>query len=395
MSLVRRRKRRKLFRTPRFSRLFRRNSEAVFCPGNRVILYKNGGEFFPALLEACKQATSSICVEFYIIRDDRTGRSLASALTAAAARGVEVSLLYDYFGSLDTPGSFFRALERQGVRCRPFNPPAFKRGIHWLDKRDHRKIAVIDGRLAFTGGMNIGDEYAGFGECRYKWRDVGMRIEGPAVAELLRLFMESWQGEEGPPLETARYQHEPPTTGDDNVLIVSGAPHHNRSFIRSAFRIAMAGATESIRIITPYFLPGPRIVRSLLRAAGRGVQVQLILPAISDAPYIRLLSRAYYGTLLRGGIDIFEREGTVLHAKVMLIDDDWAVIGSANLDNRSFHRNYEVNVIVDSPGFGAQVADMFGSDLARSRRITLQEHEGRSRLARLVEWLLTPLSRFL
>jgi len=389
-----RKRRRKLFRTPRFFRLFRRNSEAVSCPGNVVVLYKNGGEFFPPLLEACREASRYICAEFYIIRDDRTGRDFADALAAAAARGVEVTLLYDYFGCIDTPGSFFRNLEKQGVRCRPFNPPAFHRGIHWLDKRDHRKIAVIDGRLAFTGGMNIGDEYAGFGECRYKWRDVGMRIEGPAVAELRRLFLESWQGEDGPPTSVTG-EAALPETGADNVLIVSGGPHHNRSFIRSAFRIAIAGAAENIKIITPYFLPGPRIVRSLLRAAGRGVQVQLILPSISDVPYIRLLSRTYYGTLLKGGIEIFEREGTVLHAKVMLIDDDWAVIGSANLDNRSFHRNYEVNVIVDSPGFGNQVAAMFDTDLARSRRITLEEHEGRSRFAKFVEWLLAPLSRFL
>ena len=178
-------------------------------------------------------------------------------------------------------------------------------------------------------------------------------------------------------------------------MIVSGGPHHNRSLIRSAFRIALAGASEEVRILNPYFVPGPRVLRSLLRAAGRGVRVQLVLPAKNDVPLVRLISRSYYALLLRGGIEIYERQGTVLHAKVMLIDDYWTVLGSANLDNRSFHRNYEINAIIDSRKFGTQIAEMFEEDLARSLRIVLAEHERRGFLVRLLERCCEPVSWFL
>jgi phosphatidylserine/phosphatidylglycerophosphate/cardiolipin synthase-like enzyme len=191
----------------------------------------------------------------------------------------------------------------------------------------------------------------------------------------------------------------PPLTlspaGEADVIVVSGGPHHNASFIRSSFRMALAGAANSIRIVTPYFVPGPRIVRSLLRAAKRGVRIQLLLPSISDVPLIKIASRAYLSTLLKAGIEIYERQGTILHAKVMLIDSCWATLGSANLDLRSFHRNYEVNVVIDNPEFGRQIDEMFTEDLTRSRRISLQEHEKRPWIEKFLERLCDPIRRFL
>jgi cardiolipin synthase len=396
MSLIRRKRKHRFPRTPRFFNIFRRNSQVSFARGNRVELFDQGWSFFPALLKACREAGEELCLEFYIIRDDSIGRSFAGELQNAAARGVEVCLIYDYIGCFDTPGSYFRQLERGGVKCLPFNPPPFHWGTTWFDKRDHRKMAVIDGKTAFVGGVNIGDEYAGFGESPEQLRDLGMRIDGPAAGELRKLFRANWEDERGTvPFDWTK--ETPPITdeGDADVMIVNGGPHHNRSLIRSAFRMAIAGAAESVMIINPYFVPGPRVVRSLLRAAGRGVRVQLILPANNDVPLVRLVSRSYYTPLLKGGIEIVEREGTVLHAKVMLIDETWVVVGSANLDQRSFHRNYEVNVIVDNPAFGRQVADMFGEDLARSRRIIIEEHERRSWLVRLMERFCAPVSWFL
>lgn len=274
--------------------------------------------------------------------------------------------------------------------------PPFKKGIAWFDKRDHRKMALIDGRTAFIGGLNIGDEYAGYGESPERWRDMGIRIDGPAAGDLKKLFFDSWQGEGGAPPAVGEGRREAVEAGKGaKVMIVSGGPHHNRSRIRSAFRMAIAGASEHVKILNPYFLPGPRVLRSLLRAAGRGVRVQLVLPERSDVPLVSLISRGSYGLLLREGIEIYEREGTVLHAKVMLIDDCWGMIGSANLDQRSFHRNYEVNVIVDSREFGRQVAGMFAEDLLRSHRIVLEEHERRGFMVRLMERLCTPISWFL
>ena len=394
MSLIRRPRPHRIFSSHRFFNRFRRSTEAVFSPGNRLTLFRHGGEFFPALFDSLDEAKRCICLEFYIIRDDAIGRRLAESLGRAARRGVAVYLLYDYIGSFETPTAFFRSMEKSGVHCVPFNPPPFRRGLTWFDKRDHRKIAVIDGEIAFTGGLNVAEEYAGFGESHKRWRDMGLLVEGPAAVELQNLFRENWHGETGafPP---ACSQEPAADQGEDSVLIVSGGPHHNRSLIRSAFRMAIAGGAGTITIATPYFVPGPRIVRSLLRAARRGVKVRLLLPARSDVPLVRLVSRGYYAPLLKGGVEVFEREGTLLHAKVMLIDDYWAVIGSANLDQRSFHRNYEVNVIVASHEFGAQVAEMLDEDIARSRRIVLEEHERRGLLVRFLERLCAPIKWFL
>lgn len=397
MRFLRRKRKNRIFRTPRFFRFFRRNTEASVSEGNRVKLFRQGGEFLPALFQAFQEAEYLIVLEFYIIRNDCTGCAFTEALSLAAERGVAILLLYDYVGCFDTSGSFFKRLGKKGIRCLPFNPPPFKKGIAWFDKRDHRKMAVIDGRTAFIAGLNIGDEYTGYGESRERWRDMGIRVDGPAARDLEKLFFDSWQGEGGTVVVGGDRRELPAVESGKGakVMIVSGGPHHNRSFIRSAFRMAIAGASNHVKILNPYFLPGPRVLRSLLRAAGRGVRVQLVLPDKSDVPLVSLISRSSYALLLKGGIEIFERQGTVLHAKVMLIDDCWAVIGSANLDQRSFHRNYEVNVIVDSREFGREVAGMIGEDLKMSRRIVFEEHERRGLVVRMMERFCAPISWFL
>ena len=379
--------------TRRFFARFRRSTEATFSTGNRAVLLRSGRVFFTDLFAALEQATTFICLEFYIIRADQTGRQLAAILQRAVQRGVKVELLYDYIGSFETPASFFSALEQHGIRCAAFNPPPFRKGLSWFDKRDHRKIAVIDCRLAYVGGLNIGDEYAGIDAAR-SWQDMGLCLEGPAALELHQLFAENWQ--EATALLSLPCSCSPvPIAGDASVAIVSGGPHHNRSRIRAAFLLGMASAGAGIRIETPYFVPGPRFIRAMLRAVRRGVEVEIILPAHSDVPLVQLVNRSYYAALLKGGIKVYEREGAILHAKVMLIDGSWAVVGSANLDQRSFHRNYEVSVIVASPEFGRQVEELFSAELSCSRPVVLSEHERRSWLIRWLEWLLLPLNWFL
>lgn len=392
---MRRKRKQLLFRTTKFFDFFKRNTEAVSFLGNRATLYRYGSEFFPALLEAIPQAQTSICLEFYAINDDQTGRTVADALLAAAARGVRVYLLYDYIGCFDTPTAFFKRLSKGGVCCRAFNPPPFRKGIAWFDKRDHRKIVVIDGWCVFTGGMNIADVYSGLGKKQTKWRDVGLRIEGEVGLELLRLFQETWAGECGIPPGGCDPGPAPLVFGDAKVSVINGGPHLKRSFIRSAFRLAIAGASESVTIASPYFIPGPRVIRSLLRAAGRGVRVRLLLPYKSDVPLVRLVSRTYYAQLLKNGVEIFEMDRAVLHAKVLLVDGNWTMVGSANMDLRSFHRNYELNVVVDSYDFGAQVEEMLEADLAGARPIVLHEHERRGWSVRVLERLFSPVAWFL
>ena len=368
---------------------------AVHFPGNRVVLLRHGGDFFPALFQAMSEARTTICAEFYLIKNDSTGTIFARSLMDAAARGVQVALIYDYIGCYETPFAYFQQLQESGIHCLPFNEPAFTR-LRLLDARNHRKVVVIDGVTAFLGGLNVGDEYAGYGDSFKHWRDAGIRLDGPAAGQLRRLFRRTWTREGGrkiprpPPRQPVNVP-----MGDADVVIVNGTPHQTRSVIGSSFRLAMAGATRNISIMTPYFVPGPRVVRSLLRAVRKDVRVQMILPSVSDVPLVQLASRVYLMPLLKAGVEIFERQGTILHAKVMLIDDCWVTVGSANFDYRSFHRNHEINVVIESREFGTQVQAMFAEDLQQSRRITVAEYERMSLLERLLQWLLSPLSRFL
>jgi len=363
---------------------------------NRVALHPNGPHFFQALFSAIRSAEHYILAEYYLIRNDSTGSAFAAELVDAHRRGVKVFLIYDYIGCVETPSAYFRNLARQGIELVPFNVPSFKRGILWFDKRDHRKMTVIDGRQAFLGGFNIGDEYAGLVSGPFSFRDVGLNITGSAVRELEHIFFETWQMErDEPPRIPACGESATPHPGRANVIIVSGGPHHRRSYIRSAFLAAITSASESILIVTPYFVPGPRIIRSLLRAVRRGVRVRILLSAKSDVPLMRFMGRSYYSALLKEGIEICELERELLHAKVMLIDGERTVIGSANLDQRSFHRNFEINGIIDNSAFGRQIARMLEQDFRDSRAVTLEDHERRGKLSQILERIVTLFAWFL
>jgi len=365
---------------------------------NRVELFPEGRHYFLEMLAAVRLAQHSILLEYYTINNDTIGNELAAGLVDAVQRGVRVQLIYDYIGCVETPTSYFNRLALQGVDLLPFNKPSFRRGVYWFDKRDHRKMTIIDNQLAFLGGFNIGDEYAGRFEGRRRFRDLGFSIRGEAVVELIRIFYETWQMERDDPGIQAPVSYSVSAanaTGDALISIVSGGPHLRRSYIREAFQVNIASAAKEILIATPYFVPGPRIIRALLRAARRGVRVNLLLPARSDVPLVLVLGRSSYSTLLRGGVEIFELEREILHAKVMLIDEERTVIGSANLDQRSFHRNYEINCIVDNVEFGGQVRSLLREEIAGSRQVELDIHERRGLLIRFMERVISLFSWFL
>ncbi|OGU17613.1 MAG: cardiolipin synthase B [Geobacteraceae bacterium GWC2_53_11] len=365
---------------------------------NRVELFPVGREFFEALFTSIRSAEHTILLEYYIIHADHIGNELAHELGDAVQRGVTVKLIYDYFGCLDTPAAFFKNLTRLGVQLLPFNVPSYKRGFYGFDKRDHRKMTIVDGRLALLGGFNIGDEYAGCVAEKMNFRDLGFSIRGEAVCELEAIFHETWHGERDnnyvrPVFERSRATRK--KNGDAAVNIISGGPRQRRFYIREAFQVNIASAAEEILIATPYFVPGPRIIRSLLRAVRRGVRVRLLLPARSDVPLVLLLGRSSYATLLRGGVEIFELEREILHAKVMLIDAERTVIGSANLDQRSFHRNYEINCMVDNIDFGEQIRALLLEEIDGSRPVELDAHERRGVMIRIMEKIVSLFGWFL
>jgi len=356
---------------------------------NRITLYRGGGGFFPSLFDAIRKAERFILAEYYIVHNDRTGTAFADALTDAVRRGVQVFLIYDYIGCIDTPAVFFRNLAAAGVEVVPFNVPSFRRGIHLFDRRNHRKMTVVDGRLAFLGGFNIGEEYSGLAEQSRRFYDMGFSLEGSAIGELVQIFAETWQKERGQPLllppgaDSAAADGGPP--GGADVVIISGGPDFPFPRIRNAYLISIAAATEEILVITPYFVPGLRMIRALLRAARRGVRVRLLLPARSDMPAVRILAHAYYGVMLRAGIAIGEMAEEILHAKVMLIDGRQAVIGSANLDQRSFHRNYEINFMISDEDLAGRIRAIHEEDFTNAQPVSLADHERRGMVVRLLE----------
>ncbi|HEY3308036.1 MAG TPA: phospholipase D-like domain-containing protein [Desulfuromonadaceae bacterium] len=392
-------------RLPRIMRLLKRIRPAslpVTYRNNRVVLFPDGPGFFRSLHAAIRSAQNFILLEYYMIRADQTGYALAGELAVAVERGVRVLLIYDYIGCVETSPVFFKYLSQRGIELIPFNKPSFRRGVGWFDKRDHRKMAVIDGNLAFLGGFNIGDEYAGVVALMDCFRDVGFSVSGKAVQELVSIFRETWQMERGDFPDLPDQPHPVPDKaghsrrhGQANVIIVSGGPHHRSSYIRSAFLLSIASASEEIIIATPYFVPGPRIIRSLLRATRRGVRVCLLLPSRCDVPLVSLLGRSYYAALLKQGIEIYELKGKILHAKIMLIDGERTVLGSANLDQRSFHRNFELNAIIDSGAYGGQIRRLLLDDFNCSQRIILKHHEDRGTLARILERVVNLFSWFL
>jgi cardiolipin synthase len=388
-------------RLPRFIRLLQRMRPLdlpVTHRHNSVELFHGGRQFFEALFAAIHSAEDNILLEYYLIHNDLIGIGLASELALAVQRGVKVKLIYDYIGCLDTPASYFKNLSKQGVELLSFNVPSFKRGVYWFDKRDHRKMTIVDGKLAFLGGFNIGDEYSGNVVDKRSFRDLGFSIRGEAVCELEAIFHETWNGEQddtGTRGTVVKLRSSGRKSGNAAVNIISGGPRQRRSFIREAFQVNIASAAQEILIATPYFVPGLSIIRSLLRAARRGVQVKLLLPARSDVPLMLLLGRSSYATLLRGGIEIFEMEREILHAKVMLIDAERTVIGSANLDQRSFHRNFEINCLVDNVEFGGQIRALMLEEIEGSRQVELDIHERRGLLIRFMERVVNLFGWFL
>ena len=382
----------------RFQRLLRRLKPAarqVASRRNRLDLLADGKIFFRTLMTAVKNAETSILLEYYMFRDDRTGSALAAELAEAVKRGVKVFLIYDYIGSVDTPSSFFKKMVLDGIKVIPFNVPSFRRGIRWFDRRDHRKMAIVDAKAAYLGGFNIGDEYAGIAPRPNIFRDIGFCVSGSAVAELITIFCEAWQMERESFPELPVHPTGPLKQGKADVIIVSGGPHQRSSYIRGAFLVNIASASEELLIANPYFVPGPRIIRALLRAAARGVRVKLLLPARSDVRLVLLVGRSSYAALLGGGVEIYELEEEILHAKVMLVDGDRAVIGSANLDQRSFHRNFEINCVVDDRSFSRQMRRVLGQEFNNARQIKLEEHERRGPVTRLLERVINLFSWFL
>ncbi len=377
------------------------NFDSPLVLGNKLTLLQNGPETYRAMFAAIRAARDHINLETYIFEDDEIGGQFADLLLERQAAGVQVNVIYDSVGGILTPAAFFDRLRDGGIRVLEFNPvnPLAGNKKEWLlNNRDHRKLLVIDGRTAFTGGINISDAYSSApsgGRAKKKtgtvpdaasgWRDTHIQIEGPVVAEFQKLFLDTWAKQKGEPLGEKRYLPELKAQGDEIVRAIGSTPDDTDSLIYLTLMSAISHAEREVHLTIAYFAPDPQLLKALTDAEGRGVDVRLVLPSHSDSATIFHLGRSYYTELLRGGVRIYERRGAVMHAKTVCIDGVWSTIGSTNLDWRSFLHNDEINAVILGRGFAAQMGAMFARDVAESDEITLGQWKHRPWMMRFKE----------
>jgi cardiolipin synthase A/B len=360
---------------------FTRVTGARATAGNRVQLLRDARESYPAWLEAIAAARTRIHFESYIIHDDRSGRQFAEALGARAAAGVRVRVLYDWWGARGSAGRrFFREMAATGVEVRCFNPPRLDSPFGWIT-RDHRKCIVVDGRVAFVSGMCVGDDWVGDpARGLDPWRDTGMMIEGPAVADADRAFASTW-ALAGPPIPQAETVTDPTgaaTKGQAVVRVVATRPSAAGLF--KLDQIVVAAARRSLWLTDAYFVAVTSYVQAMCAAASDGIDVRLLVPTASDIPGLRALSRAGYRPLLEAGVRVFEWNGTMLHAKTAVADGRWARVGSSNLNPASWLGNWELDVAVEDYEFAKQMEAMYLDDLQNATEIVLS-HRRRVRTA--------------
>jgi cardiolipin synthase len=379
-------------------------SGAPLVAGNKVILLDDGPATMRAMTDAIRAARNHVNLQTYIFEDDEVGRSLADLLIEKTAAGVQVALIYDSVGNIGTPPEFFERMRAAGIKAleyNPVNPLKAQRG--WdINQRDHRKLLIVDGRIAFTGGVNISEVYGKSSFPSIKrtpppkdakeaaWRDTHMQLEGPVVAEFQKMFLDTWQRQTGAALSSASpaAQFFPPLKAQGAALVRALASTAERAdyTIYKTYISALAHADKYAHLTTAYFVPDRQIVQAMKDAAQRGVDVKIIFPSFADHAAILYASRSYYDELLTAGIKVYERNVAMLHAKTAVIDGVWSTIGSTNLDMRSFLHNDEVNAVVLNVDFARRMENLFERDLKESTEITAEQWSRRGMGQRLREW---------
>lgn len=375
--------------------------------GNKATLLIDGPTTYKSMFEAIEKAEDHINLETYIFEPDEIGQQFAEALIAKQLEGVQVNIIYDSVGALNTPAEFFQHLRDNGINVleyNPVNPLKLRKG--WdVNQRDHRKLMVIDGEIAFVGGINISSVYSSSSSAfssgsasssgkkddkgkadDIPWRDTHIRIEGPVVSEFQKLFITTWLEQKGEPLASRNYLPKQKAKGKHVIRAIGSSPLEPYSQIYVTLISAINSAETSIYITNAYFVPDPQLKDALKNAAARGVDVRLILPGKTDSALVWHASRSHYTDLLENEVKIYERQNALLHAKTAVIDGVWSTIGSTNLDWRSFLHNQELDAVVLGEDFGKQVHDMFEMDLQDSREITLDQWKERPLLDRLKEF---------
>lgn len=377
-----------------------------FSTATNIQLLWKGPESFKTIFGAIKNAEKIICLEFYIFRNDETGNELAKLLKQKSREGVKVYLLYDHFGSFGTPKSFWKDMRNAGIKIRASRPFKWTSPFNYVH-RDHRKLIVIDSNKAFTGGLNIANEYRGFHLTTKGrgWRDTGIMLEGPIVNELFETFKKWWYIWGGEAIENAdcglqiaksnsefRIPNSASSKGIPVIpIFVNSAKGRRR--MRRLLYYSINHSRKSITLTTAYFTPSRRMVEILENAVNRGVRVRLLVPGISDVPAASYAGRAFFTRLLKTGVEIYTYTGEILHAKTYIFDDCWSIIGSTNLDFQSLRYNDEGNIGILDVGFTKKLNAVFEEDLNNSTRITLDEWLKRPFMEKMKEYFFSLFRR--
>lgn len=366
---------------------------AGYTRGNHVALLEDGEETFEEIFSAIDAARSYVLVQFYIFRDDRLGRTLRDRMASAVERGVRCYLLYDEIGSISTPGAYFRSFREAGVKVAGFGRRRPIRGRFEVNFRNHRKTVVADGRVAFVGGNNVGVEYVGEDPKFGPWADAHMRLEGPLVQAAQLAFSQDWQFAAGEVLELD-WDARPATRGDQIAAFLPTGPADDLETGMLMFVAAINAAKERLWIVSPYFVPDLAVMSALKLAVLRGVDVRVIVPHRPDHLPVWLAGFDFLEEAERAGLRAYRYTRGFMHRKALLIDDDLAMVGTANMDNRSFRLNFEAMVIVADRGFARNVEGMFLRDFDGSREHDERDYQQRSvffKLAVRAARLLAPV----
>jgi cardiolipin synthase len=368
-------------------RLLMRNSQSLLTTGNRLMILNNGEQTFRVLFGALEQARHHIHLEYYIIDEDESGNQLKEILIRKSREGVEVRLIIDDVGCWDLSRKYLRELRAAGVDVRAFMEVRFPRFTHRVNYRNHRKIAVVDGVVGFTGGINIADRYRKGVEKIGPWRDTHLQMEGDAVRSLQAVFAADWYFVSRENLSGPAYF--PPMTMKPGtaVQISASGPDSDWESIGQAFFTAITGANREIAIVTPYLMPPPPIVNALKTAALGGIDVKILMPEFSDALIPKWSSFSFVEELLEAGVRIYFYQKGFIHSKLVMVDGLFSSIGTANLDFRSLETNFEVTAFIYDEPFNRQLMAYFRLDLRNSREIMLSEWKRRPRISRLKESL--------
>jgi cardiolipin synthase len=405
-------------------------TESPLTKGNKVSLLADGQAAYTAMFKEIENAKDHINLESYIIEDDETGRRFADLLLRKQAAGAQVNIIYDSVGSFKTPESFFKRLRDGGIQVVEFNPvnPLNAPGEWSLTQRDHRKILIVDGKVAIIGGINISKVYSSTPFKRklnkkapIHWRDTDIQVEGPAVAEFQKLFLDTWLKQKGPKLAERNYYPDmapikgisaltrlspagkaPETTsnlpkeeGTALVRVVGSTPGETNRIPFIVYVSAITFAEHSIHITNSYFIPDDQIAKALTDAARRGVDVKIILPGITDSKLALYAQRYHYAELLKSGVRLYECNTALLHAKTAVVDKVWSTVGSTNMDFLSLLKNDEVNAIILSHEFAGEMEQMFVMDLVHSTQIQRDEWINRPLFPRIRDWFVNLFIRWL